>query len=102
MISQKRLLENQRDAWIIHYLARINDKEKLDELLRLNVIAGQINWLNTLDQLVEAVNSWSDSKIVQFPSGTGSKDFILKYFKLKNKPINSGSLNNACTRKGYR
>lgn len=32
MISQKRLLENQRDAWIIHYLARINDKEKLKKM----------------------------------------------------------------------
>lgn len=80
----------------------VQQKKYLMELFEINTISAPINWMGTHNELVNSVNNWYDAEIIKFPSNSGSKDFILKYFKIKGKSINKGTLDNACTVCGIR
>lgn len=98
-------LKLQREKMIENTIQSINDKflsqpdfKLLKELFSKNTTSKIINWLGTYDELVFSVKKWYDSELINFPESFGIKDFILSHFKIKGKPINRGSLNNACTR----
>lgn len=87
---------------LIHESISITDKANLKELLSINTTQKKINWQKNYEALVRCINKLHDNGLIKFPSGVGTKEFALKYFTIKGKPINKGSIANACTKEGYR
>ena len=106
-------LKFQRVELIENAILNISDKlishrdlKFLKELFLKNTTSKSIIWLGTYDNLVTSVNDWYDNELISFPDNFGTKDFILRHFKMKKNndksDINIGSLNNAISKNGYR
>lgn len=109
----KEKLRLQREELIENAIQNISDKfishrelKFLKELFSKNTTSESIIWLGTYDNLVTSVNEWYDKELISFPDNFGTKDFILRHFKMKKNndrsDINIGSLNNAISKNGYR
>lgn len=115
-LSEKDIAEKlkfQRVELIENAILNISDKfishrdlKFLKELFLKNTTSKSIIWLGTYDNLVTSVNDWYDNELISFPDNFGTKDFILRHFKMKKNndksDINIGSLNNAISKNGYR
>lgn len=99
--TREQLIKETIEEWIPESIS-IKDKENLKELLSINTIQKRINWLRNYESLVRCINKLYDNGLIKFPSGVGTKEFAIKYFTIKGKYINKGSIANACTKEGYR
>jgi len=86
-------ITNEISELIPTYIS-ISDKTNLNDLLSINRCATKINWKKSKKYLLSTVNQWHDQKIIQYPTGTTAKEYILKNFTVKNNEINARSLNN--------
>lgn len=74
-----------------------SDKQYLADLLNINRAAKKIDWRKSYAELVSEVNSWKKKGLIQYPTSTGIKEYILDNFTYKGGEFNKGTLNNAVT-----
>lgn len=104
-IEKEKESNSQKEILIENTIKSLNDKlvsnsdlKKIRELITINTTFDEINWLGTYDELVSTVYRWHKNELIIYPHKTDIKYFIKKYFKMNGEEINSGSLNNACTK----